>query len=111
MVTGRHGLLLLVLPPLFSCSLLARQHPCWNYVAQHLKGQVPGDLTRALAWERGAERVLRGNRAPSGYYWKRGTTPTLDLNHRRQLFQGHELTACPAASEPPVTARALGDAS
>ena len=95
---------MLLLAPLWSCSVLARQHPCWDYIAHQLKGQVPSDLTRAMAWERGAERVIHGNRAPMGYYWKQGATQTLDLNHRRQFLGGHELTACPAASAPPVTA-------
>jgi hypothetical protein len=94
---------LLLLVPLAGCSVIARQHPCWDYVAHHLKGDVPSDVARQMAWDRGATRVVRGTRAPMGYYWKRGTTDTHDLNHRRQYLQGHELTACPAASAPPVT--------
>lgn len=104
MVSARRGLLLLVVAaPLWSCGLMARQHPCWNYVAQHMNGQVPSEITHTLAWERGAERIVRGNRAPMGFYWKQRTEGTLELTYRRQYIGGHELTACPAASAPPVT--------
>ena len=102
-MTAQRGLLLLVAVPLWSCSLMARQHPCWSYVARHMNSQVPSKITRAMAWERGAERFMRGNKAPMGYYWKQRTEGTLDLTYRRQYIDGHELTACPAASAPPVT--------
>lgn len=96
------GLVIAALSVLTSCGMVARQHPCWDYVAEHLHGTVPSDLVSQMAWERGAEKKLRGKRAPVGYYWKR-MGETLDLQHRRQYMAGHELTPCPAVQAPPVT--------
>lgn len=86
------------------CSLVARQHPCWDYAAHRLQGQVPGPLVSRLARERGAERAVRGNRAPVGFYWRRIDAVEPDMRRMRQYVDGHELTACPVAVTDPKAA-------
>lgn len=81
--------------------MVARQHPCWDYTAHRLQGRVPDALVSRLAYERGAERAVRGNRAPMGFYWRRIDAVEPDIRRMRQYVDGHELTACPVAVADP----------
>lgn len=98
MTTAAHrGALLALVAGAAGCGLVARQHPCWDYTAHQLQGHVPGPVVSLLAHDRGAERVVRGNRAPAGYYWRKIVQADPDLGHMRQYLDGHELTECPVA--------------
>ena len=103
---GRRRALLGLVAGSMGCSVVARQHPCWDYASHRLQGQVPGSLVSRLARERGAERIVRGNRAPVGYYWRRIDAVEPDMRHMRQYVDGHELTACPVAVTDPKAAAA-----
>src|SRR5262245_37398311 len=89
------GLAIALLLPLAGCSLRARNHPCWAYVANHYHGAIPRDVMRTLSHDPGATRQIGRMRAPTGWYWRRSTPATMDVNDIRTVASGHELTRCP----------------
>src|SRR5262245_51046880 len=77
------------------CGLRARNHPCWAYVSHHYQGAIPKDVMRMLSHDPGATRQVGRMRAPTGWYWRRSTPATADVNDIRTVAGGHELARCP----------------
>jgi hypothetical protein len=77
------------------CALRAHDHPCYPYLADHYHGNVPPDVMRVLAHDGGAKRTIARQRAPLGFYWRRATPGTGNLEDIRTVADGHELVACP----------------
>ena len=81
------------------CALAARDHPCWPFLAHQYRARLPPELVRRLARERGAHKVVRGRRAPVGFYWRpeRAAGP---FDEVRTVWAGYELAQCERAGPP-----------
>jgi len=94
--------LLLPLAVLAGCTLLARDHACYPFLAHQLGGHVPNDVLRTLAHERGTRKQVGRQRAPMGYYFRRRGTPAPAVIEVRTAMGGYELARCPEAPVAPV---------
>ena len=103
MVSARRvrALLLAGLALAGGCSLMARDHPCYPYLAHHYHDGIPKDVVGTLAHEHGARRQVGRYKAPTGFYW-RVRQGSLDLRDMRMVLDDHELVACPGAPIVPV---------
>jgi len=97
---------------LAGCSLLARDHACWPYLAERFHGNVPPDLVKQLARERRSRRRVGAHTAPIGSYWRPARVVTPEEfaagTPRRAAERGWEILPCPGfaraerAAHPPT---------
>jgi len=91
----RHALTIALAVGTATCALAARDHACYPYLAHQYRGELPRDLVRTLARERGTRRSVARHRAPTGYYWRGRRQPTLDVGEIRTVVGDYELARCP----------------
>ena len=80
---------------------MARDHPCYPYLAHRYHGAIPKDVVGKLAHEHGARRQVGSYKAPTGSYW-RVRQGSLDLRDIRTVLHDHELVSCPGAPIIPI---------
>jgi hypothetical protein len=86
---------------LAGCSFLARDHPCWPYLADRFGGKVPPEIVRRLAFERGARRRNGRWKAPTGFYWRKAEPVEDDEPGvvAREIQGDRELVPCPGGAQ------------
>lgn len=90
---------LLGLPVIAGCTLLARDHACYPFVAHRLEGHIPKPVLQTLARERGTTRSVGRYRAPLGYYLRPRTNPPPLVRGKNDLAR-YELLPCPRVTPP-----------
>ena len=95
----------LVLGLAAACTLRARWHPCYPFLADRYHGRIPSEIMGVLAHDSGARRTVRHHRAPTGFYWRRAQPGTANVESIRTLADGHELAVCPGNPAGAATRR------
>ena len=96
MLVGR-VVLALVVAGAAGCALAAHDHACWPFLAHQYHGHVPADVVRTLAREHGTRKQVGRYHAPSGFYWRKHRSSTLDVHDIRTVLGDYEMARCPNA--------------
>jgi len=94
--------LVLMLLACTRCTLAARDHACYPFVAHQMGGHIPPSVLRTLAHERGTRKRVGRNQAPIGYYFRPRSASTLAISDIRTVIGDYELARCPAGNATPA---------
>jgi hypothetical protein len=95
------GAVLVAIAAAAACTLAARDHACYPYLAKQYQGHVPKELVHRLARERGTRRWVEPDMAPEGYYWRPFKPEKRDPQAAVVVLRGYELARCPGTLPAP----------